>query len=420
MRNFTLAAICILSVLISSGQVKDNLYELYDSKQFPALHAANNNPDHPYYYFYKAVYANASNKPDSSLYFLKLFTGKKKTPPKELAFAYYKLENENYIRSFQFPEAEKTGRALVKKFAKEFTEDELKGSVNANLIWKALIRQPRQRIEQPVGDTLAFTRDLAGLINIKVGNDSLTTDFVFDTGAGLSSITESLAEKIGFTILPDSGILVSGFNNIYNPVRIAIAPRLQMGDIVVYNEPFLVFKDEALTFANGAYKINGIIGFPIAKELGRIIIEPKQLVIQKHTHDDPSLPRNFFMETLRPVLMMTYKGRMLPFNFDTGANYSSFTREFYELDSAALNAAGTRTTSTNAGAGGATTNEVLRMSKLEFVLNGETITFSNVPVDPGLQEYSKENLYGNIGQDLLRQYKKVILDFGNSHFRLEN
>jgi hypothetical protein len=32
---------------------------------------------------------------------------------------------------------------------------------------------------------------------------------------------------------------------------------------------------------------------------------------------------------------------------------------------------------------------------------------------------SSEKLYGNIGQDLLRQYKRVVIDFGNSHFRLE-
>lgn len=415
----------ILSLLLLAGslvysQVKDDLYKLYEGKQFPGLAAANVNPAHPYYYFYKAVYANACNKPDSSLFFLKQFLGTKKNPPRELAFAYHKLENDNYVRSFRFAEAERTGKYLLKKFRKKFNADDLKGNGYANLIWKALKNQPVQKIEQPVADSVPFTRDMAGLINIKVASGKAEAAFIFDTGAGLSSITDSYAEKMGLKILPDSGIQVAGFNNIYNPVRIGIAPRLQFGDIVVYNEPFLVFKDEALSFANGAYKINGIIGFPIAKELGRITIEPKQLLINRHNTDDPALVRNFFMETLRPVLMMTYKGKMLPFNFDTGANSSSFTRLFYEQDSTALLAAGKFVQSASASAGGATIQRMLKVPGLEFLLNGVTINIPDAEIEPGHKDISIEKLHGNIGQDLLRQYKKVILDFGNSHFRLEN
>ncbi|MDT9096702.1 hypothetical protein RSW32_25600, partial [Escherichia coli] len=85
-----------------------------------------------------------------------------------------------------------------------------------------------------------------------------------------------------------------------------------------YNEPFLVFRDEALSFANGAYKINGIIGFPVAKELGRITITRKSLLIDAHREDN-SFAKNFFVEQLRPIVLLGYKGKLLPFNFDTGA-----------------------------------------------------------------------------------------------------
>ncbi|MCR6718797.1 MAG: retroviral-like aspartic protease family protein [Chitinophagaceae bacterium] len=418
-KSFLLGALLLL-IYTAQSQIKDNLYQLYEDKQFPALHLANTDVSHPYYYFYKAVYANACNRPDSSLQYLQQFLGKKKTPPSELAFAYYKLENDNYVRSFRFAKAESTGVYLTKKFKNKFTADELKGNNYANMIWKALKKQPVQKIEQPAADTLPFKRDLAGLINIKVTTEKSEASFVFDTGAGLSTITDSYAEKMGLIILPDSGIQVSGFNDIYNPVRIGIAPKLQIGNIIVYNEPFLIFQDEAFSFANGAYKINGIIGFPIAKELGRITIEPNQLVVNRHDKEDASLARNFFMETLRPVLMMEYKGKLLPFNFDTGANGSTFTGKFYNLDSTTLLTQGQFVDATAASAGGATTNRMLKLPKLEFLLNGKIISFADAQVDPGLQEVSDDKLYGNIGQDILRQYKKVILDFGNSYFGLEN
>jgi hypothetical protein len=417
--RFQIIVLLTLFSSVASAQKRDTLYQLYDAKQFPALKQMNQDKAHPHYYFYKAVYANAVNKPDSSLYWLRLYMGKKKKPPKEMAFAFYKLEHDNYVRSFHFREAAETGAYLLKKFRSEYKEDEIKGNGYANLIWKSLEQQPVQRIEQPVVDTIPFTRDIAGLINLKVRANQIETNFVFDTGAGLSSITESHAEKLGLKILPDSGIYVAGFNNIYNPVRIGIAPELRFGEVIVYNEPFLVFKDEAFTFANGAYKINGIIGFPIAKGLGRISIEAKQLVLEKHQVDDASLSPNFFIETLRPILMLEYKGKLLPFNFDTGANTSSFSKPLFELDSTALLQAGKYIQATNASAGGATTQKVLEVPSLEMKLNGEIIKLINPDIDTENHHVSSEKLYGNIGQDLLRQYKRVVIDFGNSHFRLE-
>jgi hypothetical protein len=298
--------------------------------------------------------------------------------------------------------------------------DEIRGNENAALIWKALRNEPRQRVMQPLIDTLPFTRDVAGLINLEVRSGGSALKFVFDTGAGLSCVTESVAAQMGFRILPDSGMKVAGFNNIYNPVRIAIADSIQLGDLIVYNEPFLVFKDEAFSFANGLYRIQGIIGFPIAKELGRITIEPKQLVLQKHQADDPTLEQNFFVETLRPLVILNYKGRPMPFNFDTGANSSDFFKPFYEADSTALLAVAKLVERQAGSAGGVSTHKVLEVPALEFVLNGQTISIPNAGIDPERLHVSDEKLFGNIGQDLLKQYKKVTIDFGNSHLRLSN
>lgn len=418
--RFPIPFLFIFLSLAAGARQKDTLYQLYEAKQFPAIQQMNQDPAHPNYYFFKAAYANAVNKPDSSLYWLRTYLGRKKKPPKDMAFPYYNLEHDNYVRSFRFREAAATGTYLLRKFKSEYKDDEEKGIRYANLIWQALEKEPVQKIEQPQVDTIPFTRDIAGLINLKVLANETESAFVFDTGAGLSSITESHAKKLGLKILPDSGIYVAGFNNIYNPVRIGIAPELQFGQVKIYNEPFLVFSDEAFTFANGAYKINGIIGFPIAKGLGRIHIESKQLVLEKHRQDDPTLVPNFFIETLRPILMLEYKGKLLPFNFDTGANTSSFSKPLFELDSVSLLQVGKYIQATNASAGGATTRRVLEVPSLEMKLNGETIKLINPDIDTENHHVSSDKLYGNIGQDLLRQYKRVVIDFGNSHFRLEN
>ena len=420
MNRFYFFFLAVIFCASSHAQKKDSLYQLYEAKLFPALEKANNNTAHPYYYFYKAVYANACNKPAASLDFLTKYLGKKKKPANEIAFEFYQLEHDNYVRSFQFREAARTGRYLIRKYKKRYTPDEARGTENANLIWKALMNEPLQQLEQAPLDSIPFSRDMAGLINLPVATASATANFVFDTGAGLSCITESYAAKMGIRILPDSGIQVAGFTNVYNPVRIGIAAELRIGQLLIRNEPFLVFKDEALSFANGAYQINGIIGFPVAKGLGKIVITPRQLVLEKHISDNPALEPNFFIETLRPVLMLTYKGRLRPYNFDTGANSSDFFKPFFEEDSTHLLATGKFIEKRAGSAGGVSINRVLEVPSLEFELNGRSISIPKPDIDPEKKHVSNDHLYGNIGQDLLRQYKRVIIDFGNSHLALEN
>lgn len=408
----------LLSPLWLQARQQDTLFHLYKAKQFSHLHELNTNPAHPLYYFYKAVYANACNQPATSNQLLRDYIKKKKKPAGFIAFDYYSLRHDNYVRSFQYKEAAGSGRYLLKHYSKHYTSRDRQGQQYANLIWKALANQPQQAIKQPIADSIPFTRDMAGLINIPVTSGGQAGQFIFDTGAGLSSVSESYARQLGFRILPDTGIYVSGFTGIYNPVRIAIAPELRFGSIIIYNEPFLVFRNEALSFANGAYKINGIIGFPVAKELGRITITRNSLLIDAHKEDN-SFAKNFFVEQLRPMVVLGYKGKLLPFNFDTGAASSDFLRPFYELDSNTLKAAGTYVDRESASAGGAHIRRILEIPNLKLQLGTQTVTIPMAGVDPTAYHVSSQELYGNIGQDLLKQYNKVILDFGNNVLRLE-
>lgn len=417
-RRLFLYFLLLLSPAWLQARQQDTLFRLYKTKQFSHLHELNNNPSHPLYYFYSAAYANACNQPAISNQLLKKYIKKKKQPATFIAFDYYSLLHDNYVRSFQYREAARSGQYLLKHYSDRYKGSDLQGQKYATLIWKALTGEPAQQIKQPVSDSIPFKRDIAGLINIQVTSSGQQGQFIFDTGAGLSSVSESYARQLGFRILPDTGIYVAGFTGIYNPVRIAVAPELRFGSIVIYNEPFLVFRDEALSFANGAYKINGIIGFPVAKELGRITITRKSLLIDAHREDN-SFAKNFFVEQLRPIVLLGYKGKLLPFNFDTGAGSSDFLRPFYELDSNALKATGKYVDKQSASAGGAHTRRILEIPNLKLELGNHTVSIPLAGVDPSAYHISSQELYGNIGQDLLKQYNKVILDFGNNVLRLE-
>lgn len=416
----SLSLILVFSAGLSFGQSKDNLYRLYKAKQFKQLNDNNSNNNHPLHLFYKAVFANVSNQPALSNNYLDQYIAKVKQPPSLIRFEYWTVRNDNYVKLFDYQNAYVTLHKTLKEYKHKYKKTEYEDELSTVKIWKSLIGQQPQTLTRTGKVLLPMKRDIAGLINLQVGTNDTITNFVFDTGAGISSVTESLAEKLNFKILPDTGILVGGFSDIKNPVRIAIAEELKIGDITVRNEPFLVFQDEAFSFAGGAYRINGIIGFPIAKAMGTVTITADHLEIDDIPAADSDREKNLFVELLRPVLFLKYKGKTEPYNFDTGAGASQFSKAFYEAHGKDLEKKGKYEKRTDAGAGGIREHRSLIVENVKFQLGPQEINFPEMDIDTENYHVSGKELFGNIGQDLFKQYKRVTISFNGNYLKLEN
>ncbi len=98
---------------------------------------------------------------------------------------------------------------------------------------------------------------MAGLINVPVEFKDSTFDFVFDTGANLSVITESYAIKAGLDVR-NVVFKVRAITGIDVNAKLGVAKLLKMGDVEVENVVFIVFPDSVLSFAGGAYRIRGL------------------------------------------------------------------------------------------------------------------------------------------------------------------
>jgi predicted aspartyl protease len=414
--------IIFLLLVLESGNAfsqtptEKRLKELSEQHQFVQMDSLNNRMKTKDYYFYKALFANVCNNPSlSNLYLdsLKLGVAHKN-------FKYYKLKNDNYIKLFDYANAYETSKVLTTKFPKDYSAEELNDELNTQRIWEVLKLQKPQAIDAFTNVTVAAKKDIAGLITTAVLANNAQTHFVFDTGAGISCITESLAKKLGLTILPDNNISVMSFTGVENKVLIGVAPELTMGSITIRNAVFLVYPDAAFTFAGGAYVINGIIGFPIIKELGTVTIAEDSLSFSKNKTTEKN-GKNLFTDQLRSVLMLEYNGKILPFNLDSGANESTFNKSFYELFKSYLDNNGAFVTEKTAGAGGQeVTTEFLEVKDQDIRLGKIKIHLKKLQVDKSnYGVYGKVN-YGNIGQDIIGQYKKVTMSFDDNYLKLEN
>ena len=395
-----------------NNQIKD--YK--NSHQFNEMNNLNETTKTKDYSFYKAVYLNVTNKPEASL---KQQLSKNNKHLKN-TFDYTRLLNDNAIKAFDYQLANETSKQLITTFAKDFNQKDLNDEINNQRIWEVLINTPKQTFTPFKHTEIETKKDLAGLITLKAKHKDYASDFVFDTGAGLNCITETQAKNFGIKILPDNNIEVESFTGQKNKVKIGIAENISIGDITIKNSVFLVYPDEAFSFANGKYIINGIIGFPIAKELGTLTIEENKITVSKEKQEY-KLPKNLFIDQLRPIVVINYKGEKLPCNFDSGAESSQFTKSFYEKFKSYIddNSTNQQVKSTSAGAE-VFEKEMKILTNEEIKIGNTTINLPEITVDKNdFGVYGKVN-YGNIGQDVLKQFKKVTISFDDNFLLLEN
>lgn len=416
--KFKLYLIFLAFGQVAFGQtnLSNKIMEFSKQQQFVRMDSLNNKVKGKEYYFYKGLFANVCNNPKVSNTYLDSIKNNKIVN----TYEFVKLKNDNYIKTFNYDLAYTTSKTLTSKYKKHFTEEELDAEINAQRIWQSLKGQPAQSIEAFSSVMIPTVKDKAGLVTTSVIANGTTSEFVFDTGAGISCITESLAKKMGINILPDNNTFVESFTGQKNKVLIGIAPEIKLGELTIHNTIFLVYPDSAFTFANGAYVINGIIGFPVAKELGTIIIEKDKLSFSKNGKSY-NQEKNFFVDQLRAIVMVTYKGKTYPYNFDSGAKISEFNKSFHEAYKTYLDKNGNIETTKSSGAGGQeVTSEVLVLKDEELLIDKTIIKMQKIKVDlNSFGIYGKVN-YGNIGQDVIGQFKKVTLSFDHNYIKLEN
>ncbi|MBO9584973.1 MAG: aspartyl protease family protein [Flavobacterium sp.] len=413
-----LLLVFFLMAQVVLGQTNSDsiLKQLSKQHQFAKMDSLNNREKGKDYYFYKGLYANVCNKPKLSNQYLDSLKNNELINSYEFA----KLKDDNYIKLFSYNSAYMASKVLTMKFQQKFTKEELLDEINTQKIWKTLRSTRPQSIDKFSKITLATIRDKAGLITTEVKAKDTLAHFVFDTGAGISCITESIAKKMGLKILPDDDISVESFTGQKNKVRIGVAPEITLGELKIHNAVFLVYPDKAFTFADGAYVINGIIGFPIVKELGTITIEKDKLTFSKEL-DSGANEKNLFVDELRAIVMLEYKGKTLPFNFDSGAKVSLFNKAFYEKFKTALDQAGTLETMKSSSAGAeVVSTEVLVLKEQQISLGNKTIQLQKMEIDPKDYGVYGEVNFGNIGQDILGQFEKVVISFDGNYLKLEN
>jgi len=365
--------------------------------------------------FYRAAVAVAFGRPDEAIPELRRFLASPEagTDPERRETA-YELLGDAYVRTYRYAEAAEVYATLAGDVATDGEGRE--NAANVRGLWGALAGTPAQTVQVPGPVRVATGRDRANLLNVAVSANGETLDFVWDTGANLSTVTESTARAMGFRVL-DATVNVGSSTGTMTPAHVGVAPELRIGEATVRNAVFLVFPDSALAFPQIDYQIRGIVGFPVISGFGATTALRTGELVLGDTVAAKEGEQNLCLRGLMPIVAAEHAGERMHFGMDTGAQATSLYPPFLAARRELVEAGGPATPVQTGGAGGLRQVNAFSLSPLTLAIGGREVTVPEVRVYVDRTTDDSGRLFGNIGQDVIHQFEAMTLDFRRMQLR---
>jgi predicted aspartyl protease len=255
--------------------------------------------------------------------------------------------------------------------------------------------------------------DTDGYLTLPIAIDGKAADFLFDTGAFQSAVTEREARRLGMTIRNDPRTLVdvSGTRTTF---RTAVAREVTLGSMVFRNVSFAVLNPGGV-FADAEI---GIIGLPIILAMGGIDWSNSGTAEFGGTLPASNAKPNLVFDRGRLVLRAEVLGKQVLAAFDTGANSTDLNANFADLFPQAV-ADGRRGSSDITGVGGTQTFASVELPELIFSIGSR-----QVPLRPAVVTMQRNASAGgeccvaNVGHDLLKHGPGFVLNLSTMTLQL--
>jgi Aspartyl protease len=369
--------------------------------------------------YFAGVLANRAGRILESILLLNRALPGIRTPRPDRASTALEALADDYNKSFRYADAAETCDDLLTHFASELGPRKLQGTKDDCGLMHLLREAPAQTITWEGPTRLKTERNALGSINTLLTVNGVRGRWLLDTGANLSVVSRSFANRLGLKLLPGTGQTRAGVTGIESPLQLALLPTLQMGGDTLHNVVVMVLDDANLKVGLGkqAYQINGIIGYPVFQALGTVtFLHNGGFEAGENTRSSLAGAR-MYLKLLTPVIECAVQGRNLPFSFDTGASETNLSVRYYNQfhgDSREWKKGKTK----SFGAGGVVKRTIYFQPELHLGIGTRTVTLQRVPIFPSIMGAGIDDLYGNLGQDVVAKFDSFTLDFSAMTFRL--
>lgn len=333
-------------------------------------------------------------------------------PEDDRAFAYNQL-GERYMGATRYAEAAAAFR-MAQSFDLYANDQDLEDQI---VLAEIAASVPPISREGAMGASITLVNDLARLRRGPINISGVTSPMIIDTGAEISVAAQSVAEKSNMTFLDGDVTVGTATDNVSG--RLAVSNDVNIGGMVFRNVLFLVLPDEQLTFADGQYFVDGIIGLPLFAEAGRM--EWRDMAAELYLGNTvpetgpDSVP--FYWHDSGMGLQISYEQFTRPAFFDSGASRSSGEPLFRDLLTPADKASLIEENSTVTGVGG--THEVKNyvLPEAKIMVGGKPFIRSNFKI-AGEDRGNPTGDMAMIGMDIVSLTSSFSVDFDAMTYQL--
>ena len=222
MRVFT-GLLCCLA--LAAGDLS-HLRELADKKQMFELRAALQQPGwkDSETVFYRALVESRLGQEAAGIEHLKKFLATH--PPRDLEQPAYEELASAQLRLGRYGETARAIAAALQVMPK--TDENRSDTENDRKLYESLRDVPPQSIEFGEDTPVEAKFNAIGSWNVPLEVNGRPAEWIFDSGANLSALTESEAARLGLRVL-ESTAYVKGSTDKKNALRLAVAPDLRFG-----------------------------------------------------------------------------------------------------------------------------------------------------------------------------------------------
>lgn len=316
----------------------------------------------------------------------------------------YRLLADDHRKSYQYGKAADNFEKILILFRDELNEKELLDIQNEFRLWHALRDVPPQTKQIAGASTVRMD---GAHIPLNINGNDLALGY--DTGADLSVLISSLARQFKLRMV-DVPFLVGTITGRNIEARVGVADSVRIGEMVVYNTPFLVMADSHFYFQEYKLQLLGVIGSPLLAAMGEATFTRDGELIIPEIPQENTL-RNLALEGFKPLIEGWYKGRRLTFVLDTGAGRSDLWPPFFHSFEQEVKRQGLRRNELIRGAGSRREVRAYSLNGFAFQVAGRDVKYYRIPV---FMEYTTETsryFHGNLGQDLVRQFQSMTINF---------
>jgi hypothetical protein len=365
--------------------------------------------------------ANRENNTAKSIQLLvKALPAMRASRPDRAALALEALADD-YRKNFLYGEALRIEDDLMTQFSGQLKPDDLQGLKDDKGILKILRDAPAQTITRTGAIRLKTERNPLMSMNVTLTVNGVQGPWLLDTGANLSVVSTTFAKRLGLKPLEGRAQGQAGLTGIENTIQVALVPALTMEGAALHNVVVVIMDDASLNVGpeGRKYQINGIIGYPVFQALGTIRFLHDGFFEAGGDISSTGAGARMYMDDLSPVIACSVEGHRLPFYIDTGAKRTNLFVPYYERfhDEAGK---WKKAQTSLAGAGGTVSKETYIQPELVLGVGDKEAMLHDVTIYASETKPGADELYGNLGQDLVERFDGFALDFTSMRFSLGN